>query len=98
MLRNLATDLLRNESIRTTTPKAMEVRRLAEHLISIAKKGDLLARRRVEKEIHDSQVLEKLFGALRTRYQSRSGGYVRVFATGNRSGDNAPMSLIKLVP
>ena len=94
LLRGLATDLLRHESLRTTTPKAMEARRLVEHIISVAKAGDLIARRRVEKDIHDAQVLEKLFGPLRTRYQSRNGGYVRVFSTGNRQGDNAPMSIL----
>ena len=98
MLKNLATDLLRYESLRTTTPKAMELCRFAEHIISLAKPGDILARRRVEKEIKDALVLQKLFGPLRTRYQSRAGGYVRVFSIENRSGDNAPMSLVKLVP
>ena len=98
VLRNLATDLLRYESIRTTKPKALEVRRFTERIISLAKAGDLVARRRVQRDIHDPQVLEKLFGPLRTRYQSRVGGYTRVFSIGSRMGDNAPMSVVKLTP
>jgi large subunit ribosomal protein L17 len=98
VLRNLATDLLRYESIRTTSPRAREVTRMAERLISVAKAGDGIARRRVQRDIRDPQVLEKLFGALKVRYQTRAGGYVRIFSIENRSGDNAPMSLLKLIP
>jgi len=97
LLRNLAVELLRHESIRTTKPKAKEVSSFVEHLISVAKSNDLVARKRVAQDIHDSQVMQKLFGVLKTRYQSRIGGYTRVFSLGNRAGDNAPISLVKLV-
>jgi len=98
MLRNLATDLIRYEAIRTTTPKAREACKFAEHLISIAKRGDLIARRRVERDIKDPLVIKKLFGPLKTRYQTRAGGFTRIFSIGNRAGDNSPMSLVKLIP
>lgn len=97
MLRNLATDLLLHETVRTTVPKAREVRRLAEHLIASSRAGDLNARRRVARDVKNPQVFQKLFGPLRARYESRNGGYVRIFALGTRAGDNAPMAIIKLV-
>lgn len=97
MLRSLATDLIRYEEIQTTFPKAKECVRLAEHVISVAKKGDLNARRAVAKDIHDQEVTKKLFDVLAQRYATRTGGYTRVFRLQNRQGDNAQMALVKLI-
>lgn len=97
MLRSLATDLIRYEQIQTTFPKAKETVRLAERIISVAKKGDMNARRTVAKDIHDSEVTKKLFDVLATRYANRTGGYTKVFRLQNRQGDNAQMALVKLI-
>lgn len=97
LLRSLSTDLIRYEQIKTTFPKAKECSRMTEHLISIAKRGDMNARRQVAKDIRDGEVTQKLFEVLAPRYSSRAGGFTRVFRLQSRQGDNAPMALIKLI-
>jgi large subunit ribosomal protein L17 len=97
LLRSLATDLIRYEQIRTTISKAKECSRITEKLITIAKRGDLNARRAVAKDITNSEIQKKLFDVLAQRYSTRTGGYTRVFKLEARQGDNAKMALIKLI-
>ena len=96
-LRNLATSLFRHERIETTTAKAKELRPYAERLITLARRGDVHARRLAAAKIQDRQVLGKLFDEIAPRYAERPGGYTRVLKLGNRKGDAAEMSLIELV-
>jgi len=96
-LRNMATSLFLHERIETTTAKAKELRPFAERLITLARRGDLHARRLVATKIQDRQVLGKLFDDIAPRYAERPGGYTRVLKLGNRRGDAAEMSLIELV-
>ncbi|MFN0116714.1 MAG: 50S ribosomal protein L17 [Elusimicrobiota bacterium] len=97
MLRSLATDLIRYEQIQTTFPKAKECSRLANHLISVAKKGDLNAHKAVARDIRDNEIRKKIFDVLVKRYSSRTGGFTRIFRLVARQGDNAQMALIKLI-
>ncbi len=97
MLRNLVTSLLDHERIKTTAPKAKELKRFADKIITLGKKGTAHARRTAAVEIHDTAVLEKLFGDVAERFKSRPGGYTRIIRVGNRAGDNAEMALIELV-
>ena len=97
MFANMATSLFRHERIQTTTPKAKELRSHAEKLVTLAKRGDLHARRQAAAIIRDDVVLAKLFGELAERFAKRPGGYTRVLHIGKRRGDNAPMSIIELV-
>lgn len=97
VLRNLATSLFRHERIETTTAKAKELRPYAERLISLAKRGDLHARRLAARKIADREILGRLFDELGPRYAERPGGYTRVLKVGRRRGDAAEMSLIELV-
>ena len=96
-LRNLATSLFRHERIETTTAKAKELRPFAERLITLARRGDVHARRLAATKIQDREVLGKLFDEITPRYLERPGGYTRVLKLGNRKGDAAEMSLIELV-
>lgn len=96
-LRNLATSLFRHERIETTTAKAKELRPYAERLITLARRGDLHARRLAGQKIQDRDVLGKLFDDIAPRYTERPGGYTRILKLGNRRGDAAEMSLIELV-
>lgn len=96
-LRNMATALFRHERIETTTAKAKALRPYAERLITLARKGDLHARRLVGRRIHDREVLGKLFDDLAPRFQDRPGGYTRILKLGHRKGDAAEMALIELV-
>jgi len=96
-LRNLATSLFEHERIETTTAKAKELRPYAERLISLAKRGDLHARRLAGRKIADRQILGRLFDDLGPRYAERPGGYTRILKLGPRKGDAAEMSLIELV-
>lgn len=96
-LRNMATSLFLHERIETTTAKAKELRPYAERLITLARRGDVHARRLAAMKIQDRQVLAKLFGDIAPRYMERPGGYTRVLKLGNRKGDAAEMSLIELV-
>lgn len=97
MLRNMATSLLRHEVIRTTLPKAKELRRVAEPLITLGKNATLANRRLAFSRLRDRDIVGKLFGELGPRYQARNGGYLRILKCGFRNGDNAPMALVELV-
>ncbi len=97
MFRNMATDLFRHESITTTDTRAKEIRRVAEKMITLAKKGTLQARRQAAAFIKDKDVLKKLFSELAEKYKDRPGGYTRIIKMGYRKGDNAPLSLIEIV-
>lgn len=97
MLSNMATSLLRYERITTTLPKAKEVRRVVEKLISKAKKDTLASRREAGKVIRDKEVLKKLFSQIGPKFKERSGGYTRILRLGQRKGDNASLTLIELV-
>ncbi len=96
-LRNMATSLFRHGRIETTTAKAKELRPYAERIITLAKRGDLHARRLAGRKIGDREVLGTLFDELGPRYAERPGGYTRILKLGNRRGDAAEMSLIELV-
>ena len=97
VLRNLATSLFQYERITTTTAKAKELRPYAERLITLARRGDLHARRLVGRRIGDRDVLGKLFDDIGPRYAERPGGYTRILKLGTRKGDAAEMALIELV-
>jgi large subunit ribosomal protein L17 len=94
---SLATALIKHEQIATTLPKAKELRRVADRLITLAKRGDLHARRLAFSRIRDEAMVAKLFGTLGPRYADRPGGYTRVLKAGFRYGDSAPMAVIELV-
>jgi large subunit ribosomal protein L17 len=94
---SLAVALIKHEQIATTLPKAKELRRVADRLITLAKRGDLHARRLVFSRIRDEAMVEKLFDTLGPRYADRPGGYTRVMKAGFRYGDSAPMAVIELV-
>jgi large subunit ribosomal protein L17 len=97
MFANMAVALLKHEQIRTTLPKAKEMRRVADRMITLGKRGNLHARRRALATLRDAQLVGKLFGALAERYKGRNGGYTRVLRDGFRYGDSAPMAVIELV-
>jgi large subunit ribosomal protein L17 len=97
MFSNMATSLFRHERIQTTVPKAKELRAVAEKLITLAKRGDLHARRQAARIIKDHEILQKLFSDLGPRFATRPGGYTRVLRIGVRAGDNAPLAIIELV-
>jgi large subunit ribosomal protein L17 len=97
LLRMLVTALLKNEKIETTTAKAKEIRPLAEKMITLAKRGDLHARRQALAFIQDEVVVSSLFAQIAPRFTSRNGGYTRIVPTRTRPGDAAPMAVIELV-
>ena len=97
MFRNMVTSLFKHERIRTTGPKAKELRRLAEHLITLAKRGDLHARRQALAVIREKDVVHKLFAEASEKFGHSAGGYTRIVKLGRRAGDAAPMSLIELI-
>ncbi|OQY24255.1 MAG: 50S ribosomal protein L17 [Desulfobacteraceae bacterium 4572_35.2] len=97
MLRNMVTSLLDHERITTTDARAKEVRKIAEKLITLGKRGDLHARRQALSVVFDKKVVAKLFDRLAPRFQDRPGGYTRIIKVGNRLGDNAPVSIIEFV-
>ena len=97
MLRNLVTSLLDHEEVRTTEAKAKEVRRVAERMITLGKRGTLHARRHALRTLRDREVAAKVFDTLAERYSDRPGGYTRIFKLGRRVGDNAEMAMIQLV-
>ena len=97
MLRNLVTDLFREERISTTDTRAKEARREAEKLITLAKRGDLAARRQVLGSVFDEDVASKLFDDIAPRYADRSGGYTRILKLGPRRGDNSEVVFLELV-
>ncbi len=97
MFANMATSLIKHEQIKTTLPKAKELKRIADKLVTLGKRGDLHARRQALAAIGDRTQVQKLFGELAERYRERSGGYTRVLRAGFRYGDSAPMAVIELV-
>lgn len=97
MLRNMANSLLRHEVIKTTLPKAKELRRIAEPLITLGKSATLANRRLAFSRLRDRDIVGKLFNELGPRYNTRPGGYLRILKCGFRDGDNAPMALVELV-
>jgi large subunit ribosomal protein L17 len=97
MLRNMSVSLLRHETIRTTLPKAKELRRVVEPLITLAKSDSEAHRRLAFARLRDTAVVEKLFEDLGPRFKARAGGYTRILRMVPRAGDNAPMALMQLV-
>jgi large subunit ribosomal protein L17 len=97
MYRNMTASLLKHEAIRTTVPKAKELRRVVEPLITMAKTDGVAQRRRAFDRLRDKEAVGKLFGEIGPRYKSRPGGYLRILKIGHRPGDTAPMALVQLV-
>ncbi len=97
LLRSLATSLFRHERIRTTVPKAKELRPFAEKLITLARKDTLHARRQVLRVVMDKEVVKKLFNTLAPRFVTRPGGYTRILRLGTRLGDGAVVSIVELI-
>ena len=97
MFKNMAASLIKHELIRTTLPKAKELRRVAEPLITLAKTDGVANRRLAFARLRDKQAVGKLFMELGPRYQQRPGGYLRILKCGFRPGDNAPMAYVELV-
>jgi large subunit ribosomal protein L17 len=94
---NMAASLIRHEQITTTLPKAKELRPVVEKLVTLAKRGDLHARRQAIAHLRDPEIVKKLFDTLGPRYQERAGGYTRVLKAGFRFGDSAPVGIIEFV-
>ncbi len=97
MFRNMSVSLLRSETIRTTLPKAKELRRVVEPLITMAKEDGVSRRRRAFDRLRDKEAVGKLFNELGPRYKDRPGGYLRILKMGHRPGDAAPRALVQLV-
>jgi large subunit ribosomal protein L17 len=97
MFRNMANSLLRHEVIKTTLPKAKELRRVVEPMITLGKKPSLANRRLAFDRLRDREMVVKLFDELGPRFATRNGGYLRILKFGFRNGDNAPMALVELV-
>ena len=97
MFANMSAALIKHEQIKTTLPKAKELKRIADKIITLGKRGDLHARRIAMSKLRDHDMVRKLFEVLGPRYKERSGGYCRVLKAGFRFGDNAPMAVIEFV-
>ncbi|MGI6225192.1 MAG: 50S ribosomal protein L17 [Peptococcales bacterium] len=97
MLKNMATSLLKHGRVETTEPKAKEVRRITEKMISLGKRGDLHARRQALAYLMDETVVKELFDTIAPKYAERQGGYTRILKVGPRRGDAAPMAIVELV-
>ena len=97
MLRNMTVSLLRHETIKTTLPKAKELRRVAEPIITLGKKPSLANRRLAFDRLRDRDIVVKVFDILGPRYAARNGGYLRILKCGFRDGDNAPMAIVELL-
>jgi large subunit ribosomal protein L17 len=97
MFANMAASLIEHEQIVTTLPKAKEMKPIMDKLVTLAKKGDLAARRAAIAQIRNKEAVSKLFSVLGERYKDRNGGYTRVLKAGFRPGDNAPLAVIELV-
>ncbi len=97
MLRNMTVSLLKHETIKTTLPKAKELRRVAEPIITLGKKPSLANRRLAFDRLRDREIVVKVFDVLGPRYSSRNGGYLRILKCGFRDGDNAPMAIVELL-
>lgn len=98
MFRNMVTSLFKYEQLETTDAKAKELRPVAEKMITLAKRGDLHARRQALSYMMDKTITHKMFEELKDRYLDRQGGYVRIIKKGNRKGDGAPVSIVQLLP
>ena len=98
MFRNMVTSIIKHESIRTTDATAKEVRKLADRMITLGKRGDLHARRQALSVVRDKEMVAKLFGELAGRFRNRAGGYTRIVKVGYRFGDNAPVSILEYIP
>ncbi len=97
MLANMANSLIKHEQIKTTLPKAKELRPYVEKLVTLGKRGDLHARRQAASKLQDDGMVKKLFDTLGPRYEDRPGGYIRIMKAGFRYGDAAPMAVIEFV-
>ncbi|MDO9558387.1 MAG: 50S ribosomal protein L17 [Syntrophales bacterium] len=97
MLRNMVTSFLKYEKVKTTDVKAKELKKVAEKMITLGKRGDLHARRQALAFVRDPEVVGKLFSELSERYRQRTGGYTRIIKMGYRTGDNAPLSSIEFI-
>jgi len=97
MLRNMANSLLKHELIKTTLPKAKELRRIVEPLITLGKKPSLANKRNAFSRLRDRDMVVKLFSELGERYKSRNGGYLRILKFGYRKGDNAPLAIVEML-
>lgn len=97
MLRNMVTSLIQHERITTTVPKAKEARKMAEKVITLGKKGGLHNVRLAQRIVKDRETLQKIFGELKTRYETRKGGYTRLLRGGFRKGDAADVAILELV-
>ncbi len=97
MFRNMSASLIKHETIRTTVPKAKELRRVIEPLITLAKTDEVARRRRAFDRLRDKEAVGKLFAELGPRFKDRPGGYLRILKTGPRAGDAAPMAIVQLV-
>jgi large subunit ribosomal protein L17 len=97
MLRNMTVSLLRHEAIKTTLPKAKELRRVVEPILTLGKTDNLSNKRLAFNRLRDREIVVKLFSELGPRYATRNGGYIRILKMGFRQGDNAPMAFIELV-
>jgi len=97
MLRNMVTSFLKYEMVKTTDVKAKELKRVAEKMITLGKRGDLHARRQALAFVRDPSVVGKLFSDLSERYRERAGGYTRIVKMGFRTGDNAPLSMLEFI-
>jgi len=97
MFANMSASLIKHEQIMTTLPKAKELRPIVEKLVTLAKRGDLHARRQAIAQVRDEAMVRKLFDILGPRYKDRMGGYIRIMKAGFRHGDNAPIAVIEFV-
>jgi large subunit ribosomal protein L17 len=97
MFRNMTVSLLKHEVIKTTLPKAKELRRVAEPILTLGKNATLANRRLAFNRLRDREIVGKLFGELGPRYAKRNGGYLRILKSGFRQGDNAPMAIVELM-
>jgi large subunit ribosomal protein L17 len=98
MFRNMVTSLFEHGSIRTTDARAKELRKIADRMVTLGKRATIHARRHAAKTVQDKLVLQKLFGEIADGFAERHGGYTRIIKLGNRRGDNAPISVIELMP
>lgn len=97
LFKNMAASLIEHEQIKTTVPKAKELRPIVEKMVTLARRGDLHARRLLASRLHDEAAVQKLIDVLAPRYADRTGGYVRIMKAGFRYGDMAPMAIIEFV-
>ena len=97
MFMNMSNALIKHEQITTTLPKAKELKRFVEKIVTLGKKGDLISRRKAISILQDIKMSKKVFDVLADRYRSRAGGYTRIVKLGNRFGDNAPTAIIEFI-